>query len=64
MVPTKRGVAGWLLLVLAVAVAATDLIHDPSGARLELAPVFLAAAVAAVSVRWLRTAGSRRRQDR
>ncbi len=63
MHPTKRGVAGLLLLVVSLAVGAFDLIHDTTGARLELAPVFVAAAIAAVSVRWLVLAGDRRRDD-
>ena len=51
MAQTKRGVAVWLLVVAAIAAAATSLITDPTGAHLELAPVFVGTALAVVGVR-------------
>ena len=52
---TTHGVATWLLLLAAAAVLAASLITDSSGARLELAPVFVAAALAAVAIRSFRS---------
>jgi uncharacterized membrane protein YgaE (UPF0421/DUF939 family) len=61
MTRTKQGVATWLFLVAAAALLAASLITDTSGANLELAPVFVGAALALVSVRlFLHRSGSRR----
>ena len=51
MVCTKHGVAAWLLVVAATAVLAASLITDTTGSHLELAPVFVGAAVAVTAVR-------------
>ena len=61
MAQTKRGVAAWLLVVVALAAAAASLITDTSGAHLELAPVFVGAAVAVASVRMFRSRSGRHR---
>jgi hypothetical protein len=61
MARTKRGVATWLLVVTAVAVLVASLITDTSGAHLELAPVFVGAALAAAAVRLFRSRSGRRR---
>jgi len=58
---TKRGVAVWLLVVTAIAAGAASLISDPSGAHLELAPVFFGAALAVVTVRMFRSRPRRHR---
>jgi hypothetical protein len=58
---TKRGVAVWLLVVAAIAAVAASLITDTTGAHLELAPVFVGAALAAAGVRMFRSRSGRRR---
>jgi UPF0716 family protein affecting phage T7 exclusion len=60
MARTKHGVAGWLLVVAALAVLAASFITDTSGAHLELAPVFVGAAVAVAAVRMFRHRSGRR----
>ena len=60
MTSTKQGVATWLLVVAAAALLAASLITDTSGANLELAPVFLGAALALVAVRPFRHRSGRR----
>jgi hypothetical protein len=58
---TKQGVTGLLAFVGALAVLGSFLIRDTTGANLELVPVFVGAAVAAVAVRlFLHRSGSRR----
>jgi hypothetical protein len=61
MARTKHGVAGWLLVVAALAVLAASLITDTTGSHLELAPVFVGAAVAVAAVRLFRHRSGRRR---
>jgi hypothetical protein len=58
---TKHVVAAWLLVVAALAVLAASLISDTTGAHLQLAPVFVGAAVAAAAVRMFRSRSGRRR---
>ncbi len=60
MTYTKRGVAAWLLAVAGLASAAAYLIRDTSGAHLELAPVFVGAAVAVTTVWTFRSRQGRR----
>ncbi|MXG90672.1 hypothetical protein [Nocardioides flavescens] len=50
MVRSRVGVVAIVVLVAVPGVLASSLIHDTSGAHLELAPLFLAAGVAAVTV--------------
>jgi len=50
----------WLLVVAAVAAGAASLISDTSGAHLELAPVFLGAAIAVAAGRLYRSRPRRR----
>jgi hypothetical protein len=52
-------VAAWLLVVAVLAIGCALLVTDPTGAHLELAPVFVGAALALASVRAFR-ARSRR----
>ena len=61
MAQTKRGVAVWLLVVAVIAVVTASLITDTTGAHLELAPVFVGAALAAAGVRMFRSRSGRRR---
>jgi hypothetical protein len=58
---TKQGVAVWLLVVTATACVAASLITDTSGAHLELAPVFVGAALAVVAIRVCRSRPGRHR---
>ena len=61
MARTKHGVAGWLLVVAALAVLAASFITDTTGSHLQLAPVFVGAAVAAAAVRTFVHRSGRRR---
>ena len=61
MTSTKQGVATWLLVVAAAALLAASLITDTSGANLELAPVFVGAALALVAVLSFRARSGPRR---
>ena len=61
MARTKRAVVVWLLVVAAIAAAATSLITDPTGSHLELAPVFVGTALAVVGVRVFRSRSGRPR---
>jgi hypothetical protein len=59
---TKRGaIADWLLVVVTMAAAAAYLISDTSGAHLELAPLFVGAAVVVAALRLLRSRPGRHR---
>jgi len=51
----------WLLVVAVIAAVATSLITDPTGAHLELAPVFVGTALAVVGVRVFRSRPGRHR---
>jgi hypothetical protein len=51
VITSKAGVVGVVLLMAAPGLLSVALIDDPTGAHLELAPLFLAAAVAALTVR-------------
>jgi len=50
VVTSKAGVAGVVLLVAGPGLLAFSAIDDPTGAHLELAPLFLTAGVAALTV--------------
>ncbi len=64
MTHTKHRVAAWLLVVAALTLLTASLITDTSGANLELAPLFVGAAVAATAVRMYRTRLYRSRSGR
>jgi hypothetical protein len=51
---TKRGVTAWLLVVGGLTFCSAYLVGDGSPAHLELAPVFVGAALAAAMVRVFR----------
>jgi hypothetical protein len=61
MAQTKHAVAVWLLVVTANAAVAAYLISDTSGAHLELAPVFVGAAVAVAAIHVFRSRPRRHR---
>ena len=56
---TKRSMAAWLLVVGLLTVGSASLVTDPTGAHLELAPVFVGVALGVASV-WLFRSRSRR----
>jgi hypothetical protein len=55
----QRGVAVALLVISVVALAAATLVQDPTGAHLELVPVFFGAAAGAAAVKLSRTRSGR-----
>ena len=61
MARNRHAVTVWLLVVTAIAAVTAYLISDTSGAHLELAPVFVGAAVAVAAIHVFRSRPRRQR---